>query len=372
MPHTLIVGAGIAGLSLAIALRRRGVEPDIVERLPDGPTEGAGLYLVGNATRALRALGLGERVILAGRRVYTQRVFSHTGPQLATADVEAFWKGCGPCIGLRRSHLHSALSGEAAGLRIRFGITVQSLQQQADKVSVQFNDGSTSTYDVVVGADGIRSTVRRLEFGESRPTFRGQVGWRFIAALPDGIEGWSAFLGRGCTFLFVPVGEHEAYCYADQNVPTPNQDRADRRLQRLRTLFDDFAAPVRATLARMRESDPIHFAPIEEVIAPAMGRGRIVLIGDAAHAMSPSMASGAAMAFEDALVLADLLTRDGDVPAAIEGFVRRRGPRIQWVRSQTDRRDRMRRLPPVLRNTVLRLLWPQIYAGNYRPLLGPL
>jgi 2-polyprenyl-6-methoxyphenol hydroxylase-like FAD-dependent oxidoreductase len=372
VPHTLIVGAGIAGLSLAIALRRRGIEAEIIERSPDGLAEGAGLYLVGNATRALRALGLGERVILAGRRVYTQGVFSHTGTQLATADVEAFWKRCGPCIGLRRSHLHSALSGEAAGLRIRFGVTVQSLQQQADHVTAQCSDGSTSKYELVVGADGIRSSVRSLEFGTSPPSFRGQVGWRFIAQLPDGIEGWSAFLGRGCTFLFVPVGEHEAYCYADQNVPTPIQDPADQRLRRLRTLFDDFAPPVRATLARMRDSDPIHFAPIEEVIAPVIGRGRVVLIGDAAHAMSPSMANGAAMAFEDALVLADLLAREGRVPAAVEEFARRRAPRIEWVRSQTNRRDRMRRLPPALRNTVLRLLWSLIYAGNYRPLLGPL
>jgi 2-polyprenyl-6-methoxyphenol hydroxylase-like FAD-dependent oxidoreductase len=120
----------------------------------------------------------------------------------------------------------------------------------------------------------------------------------------------------------------------------------------------------------MRATDPIHFASIEAVSQPVMGSGRVVLIGDAAHAMSPSMASGAAMAFEDALVLADLLAKDGASPNVLAEFAHRRTERVEWVRSQTDRRDRLRKWPPSLRNLVLKLLWQKVYAANYRPLLS--
>jgi 2-polyprenyl-6-methoxyphenol hydroxylase-like FAD-dependent oxidoreductase len=371
MKRVLIVGAGVAGLSLAIALRRKGIDAELIERSAAHSTEGAGVYLVGNATRALRTLGMEDRVLLNGSRIQTQTIFNYRGGRVSVANVDAFWKHCGPCVGVRRAHLHGALAEAARGLPLHFGRTLRSLEQQPDSVSVQLEDGSTAAYDVVVGADGIRSSVRQLEFGNTSPGFRGQMGWRFIAPLPPGISGWSAFLAQGRSFLFVPVGNGEAYCYADQSVPQVTEDPAAGRLQRLRSLLSDFAAPVRETLERMRDTDVIHHAPIEQVTPPQVGRGRVVLIGDAAHAMSPNMANGAAMAFEDAWVLADVLSGTASVPVAVEEFVRRRAARVAWVRSQTDRRDRMRTLNPLVRNTVMRLLWPRIYAANYRPLLAP-
>jgi 2-polyprenyl-6-methoxyphenol hydroxylase-like FAD-dependent oxidoreductase len=364
----LIVGAGIAGLSLAIALRRRGIEADIVERSAAPATEGAGMYLVGIATRALRELGLDEQVASAGQSIRTQQVFNHRGALLATSDVHAFWSSCGPCLGMARADLHGILAAQVPA--IRYNVQVQALQQYATHVSVVCSDGSLNQYALVVGADGIRSTVRQLEFGQAPPVFRGQVSWRFIAPLPARIEGWSAYLGRGRTFLFVPIGNGKAYCYADRSTAVALDDPQERRLERLRAAFADFAAPVRETLAAMRDIDPIHFGPIEEVIQPAPGRGRVVLIGDAAHAMSPSMAAGAAMALEDAVVLADIVAAAHSRVDAVKEFLQRRAPRIAWIRSQTDRRDRMRKLAPLVRDLSLRLLWRRIYVANYGPLLA--
>src|SRR5689334_14811203 len=98
--RVLIVGAGIAGLSLAIALERQGIRAQLIERSAGQVSEGAGIYLVGNATRALLALGVGERVILTGCPIRTQSIFSQSGRMLAKCDVETFWTGCGPCLGV--------------------------------------------------------------------------------------------------------------------------------------------------------------------------------------------------------------------------------------------------------------------------------
>jgi 2-polyprenyl-6-methoxyphenol hydroxylase-like FAD-dependent oxidoreductase len=369
----LIVGAGIAGLSLALALRRRGLSAELIERSPAPTTDGAGLYLVGAATRALQALGLRDAVLDRGCVVRTQSLFDRAGSLLARTDVDAFWSACGPCVGLTRAALHGLLTNEVKGTPIRYGVALRALKRETGRVVASCSDGSEEPYDLVVGADGIRSTVRSLEFAEGGTSFRGQVGWRFIAPMPAGVSGWSVFLGEGRVFLFVPMGNDAAYCYADKVASEPSDDPALGRVERLRGLFRDFAPAVRETLAAIRLDHPVHYAPIEEVIQPVPGRGNVVLIGDAAHAMSPNMACGAAMGLEDALALAELLGAAGDSleDGVVPAFVRRRASRVEWVRRQTHRRDEMRGLPRALRNLMLRLLWNRLYAANYRPLLSP-
>jgi len=365
----LIVGGGLAGLSLAIALRQRGLSADLIERTDDWTAAGAGLYLVGNGSRALQSLGLGASIARQACVIRTQTFCNHRGVRLAEIDVAAFWAGCGPCLALERAGLHRLLVEHAAGQRIRFGVTVEALQQQADHVRVHFSDGSVEAYDFVVGADGIRSSIRRLEFGDAALRSCGQVGWRFVAPRPAGIRGWTVFLGPGKTFLLVPIGADQVYCYADLGSARPVQDPPAGRLERIRELFNDFASTVGAVLANVAAATPIHFSAIEEVGQPAWGRGRVLLIGDAAHAMSPNMASGAALAFEDALVLAELLAGSHPAPEIAPEFMRRRSARVAWVVEQTHRRDRTRNLPPALRDLMIRLLGRRIYQTNYQPLL---
>ena len=215
-------------------------------------------------------------------------MFNHRGAQLAEIDVEAFWERCGPCLGIARSDLHYRLAKRAAGLHVRLGVTVQALRQHEDHVWVQLSDGSSETYDIVVGADGIRSSVRRLEFGDAGLRFRGQMGWRFIVRRPPHLDSWTVFLGRQCAFLMLPIDHERAYCYADtSNIPSllgPAQGDNER----VQEIFVGFARPVREVLTQLRSSDPIHFSAIEEVAHQCYGRGRVTLIGDAAHAMSPT------------------------------------------------------------------------------------
>jgi 2-polyprenyl-6-methoxyphenol hydroxylase-like FAD-dependent oxidoreductase len=360
----------LAGLSLAIALRQRGFGPAVVERGDGEATTGAGLYLVGTAMRALAALGLGQAAEHAGVASRAQTFYTHRGRLLAEIDAAAFWGSCGPCIGIPRAVLHRLLAEAAADVSIRYGTSVVSLEQQPDAVAVKCTDGVSAQYALVVGADGIRSLVRRLVLDTSEPRYRGQLGWRFLAPRPPGIDGWTVYLGAERAFLLLPVSAGQVYCYADCTEPRPMADPPEGRLERLRATFRDFAEPVGEVLAGLKTPEQVHVAAIEDVVLDQWSRGRVVLIGDAAHAMSPNMACGAAMAFEDALVLSELVGEAGPTPAVLPRFENRRAARVRWVRAQTDRRDRLRRLPTPVRNVVLRFAATHTYRANYRILLA--
>jgi 2-polyprenyl-6-methoxyphenol hydroxylase-like FAD-dependent oxidoreductase len=361
----LVVGAGVAGLSVARALARAGFSVELVERQPEWNDAGSGIYLPGNAARALRALGLEQAVLERAFVIPRQRVSDERGRLLAEIDVEALWAGVGPCLALQRTELHSVLRDGASEVPIRMGVEISGLGEEDGRPAVEFGDGSAAGYDLVVGADGIHSTVRRLAFGSdaaARPV--GQVGWRFLTTCPPEITTWSLMLGHRTAFLTIPVGNGLVYCYCDVVSSPEEQERQD-----LDGLFSGFAAPVPGLLGSLPNPALVHRSLIEEVALDAWVRGRVVLVGDAAHATSPNMAEGAAMALEDALVLADSLRRFEAVPEALVAFEARRRPRTDWVREQTHRRDRTRYLPAAVRNAVLRTLGGRIFRSNYRPLL---
>ena len=176
-------------------------------------------------------------------------------------------------------------------------------------------------------------------------------------------------LGRRTAFLTLPIADDRVYCYCDEISPEDFDSDEQSPADRMKQLFSEFAEPASTLLNRLDAATDTHVSTIEEVALDAWVRDRVVLIGDAAHATSPNMAQGAAMALEDALVLADCLRDIRAIPEALTAFEIRRRPRTDWVLAQTHRRDRTRYLPPTLRNNVLRLSGRRIVHANYRPLL---
>jgi 2-polyprenyl-6-methoxyphenol hydroxylase-like FAD-dependent oxidoreductase len=360
----LIVGAGIGGLGLARALGRLGIAADVVERETSWDQTGAGIYLPGNAVRALRMLGLESAVMERAAPIQRQRICDHRGRLLSDIDLSPLWGGVGACVALHRADLHEVLASYGDGVRVRMGLPVRRLHQHGEQVTVEFGDGTTDEYDIVVGADGVHSTVRDLTFGASAVRPLGQRAWRFVTRCPAEVDTWSVFLGRAASFLAIPIGRGRVYCYCD--APEPVGAGAT-----LASLLTDFEGPVPAILDSIGPETAVHVGPIEEVRLDRWRSGSVVLIGDAAHATSPNMAEGAAMALEDGLVLSECLATGVPIPQALASFEARRNPRTHWVRAQTHRRDRTRGLPPVVRNAVLRTWGRQIFHHNYRPLLQP-
>jgi 2-polyprenyl-6-methoxyphenol hydroxylase-like FAD-dependent oxidoreductase len=362
-PRVLVVGGGIAGLATARALLRRGIEPDVVERAAAWSQPGAGLYLPANSVRALAALGLQAALLDRACVITRQRFLDHHGNELLDVDLPAVWGATGPCAAISHRGLHELLR---EGIPIRLGTTVTALDGQGPRVRAVFDDGSTGDYDLVVGADGVRSWVRTVVFRGARPRFLGQASWRFIVDGVAEVSAWTVRLGYGKAFLTIPLGGGRTYCYADVNAAAAT-DPTGGDPARLAGQFGEFAEPVPTlVLAGLAGGERPYFAPIEEVAHRPWVRGRVVLVGDAAHAMSPNMAEGAGMALEDALVLADTVAAG----RPLEEFEARRRPRVGFVQTQTHRRDRTRNLAPVARNAMLRLAGHRIVRGNYKALLS--
>jgi 2-polyprenyl-6-methoxyphenol hydroxylase-like FAD-dependent oxidoreductase len=236
-------------------------------------------------------------------------------------------------------------------------------------VTVEFDDGSTSHYDLVVGADGIHSQVRQLVVGAGVVRPVGQLAWRFVTECPPAVTTWTVLFGRRVSFLAVPIGQGKVYCYCDAIPNSAPRQEGDDVSRQLALLLAGFAGPVPVILDMLRPNDAVYVAPIEEVILDEWSRGSVLLIGDAAHATSPNMAQGAAMALEDGLVLAETLAVGRGTTETLARFQARRRPRTQWVLAQTHRRDRTRNMPPTLRNLVLRRWGRNLFQANYRPLL---
>jgi FAD-dependent urate hydroxylase len=359
--RVLVVGGGVAGLATARALYRRGIECDVVERAQGWTHPGAGMYLPANSVRALDRLGLQLPVLERAQQIVRQLFLDHRGRLLLDAELARVWGSTGPCLALGRRDLHEVLRD---GIAVRLTMQVDTLREDGTQVHAAFADGSSADYDVVVGADGVHSSIRTTACGGAHPDFLRRVSWRFLVDGFAGISTWTVWLGHDRTFLAVPLGAGRLYCYADLDASEPI-DPSGSDPAALAELYGRFAEPVPAILAaQLATGQAAYFSPIEEVAHEPWVRGRVALVGDAAHAMSPNMAEGAGMALEDALVIADTLASG----APLDAFEARRRPRVAFVRAQTRRRDRTRGLPSGVRNATLRHAGQRIFRSNYSPL----
>lgn len=282
-------------------------------------------------------------------------------------------KHCGaarvPASGLNGPKLQRALLPGVANVHCRLGTSITFLAQDGRRVSVSFSDGSTGDYDLVVGADGIGSTVRALALITAAPSDLGAMNWRSTAPIcPVGLTGLQMHLGDGCTFGLVPMGAGRTYGFA--YVVQPRfRDPLEGRLDRLRNRFAKFGLRVQEYLGSLERDDQVICSAMEWIELKKWHIGRVVLVGDAAHASSPMMGQGGCMAMEDACVLAEELRASATVESALASYVDRRKPRVEWVQRQSMAVGEILNVPSAVRNAALREGGNQMMQARFGPLV---
>ena len=336
--RALVVGGGIAGLATAAGLHRAGIACEIVERNERWEPLGAGIVLSVNAMAVVRDLGLEDTVREAGCVLGAGAITDEQGRILSAGDFGSLEAEFGPTVALHRADLHEALLS-AADVLIALGTTIDRIDSNSEGCAVRLSDGREAHFDLVVGADGIRSRVRQLVFGNIATRYAGYTCWRMVVDFPTTDVAQHVMWGPALRFGIVPIGRDRLYCFAVANAPQGQPDPPEGRLERFRERFAVFGGPVPKILAALREAQQLIPGDLEELERCPWSRGHCVLVGDAAHAMTPNMGQGAAMALEDAAVLVEELTRTKPAPVEdrLANFAARREPRVRWVQAQSRR-----------------------------------
>ena len=353
----IIIGGGIGGLTTALALSRRGLVCEIFEAGSRDRDQGAGLMLAPNALATLRRLDLADQVRKAGFEPRAMIIGRSDGTVLQRIDADQWRRryGFGP-VAIHRAALHRLLVDALRGVPVRYDTAVAQVTDEANgPLTVTLANGERFTGELVIAADGLRSAFRQQLFGPTRFRYAGQTSWRGISEHRlDGefgdvlLEMWGR--PRGLRFGAVRVDEQRSYWFATQSAPAGDRDASvTAALDGLQAAFIGFVPSVKMMLHQTQtlvRTDIFDFAPLA-----SWHRGRVVLIGDAAHATTPNLGQGANQAVESAFVLAQALANE-KLPGALTTYERIRMPKAHWVTQQSWRYGQLTNLPGALGRVV--------------------
>jgi len=357
----IIIGAGIGGLTTGIALQQIGVDVDIYEREHQLKKVGAGLALWANALNALEQLGIGDTVHRRGMATHVAGIRSNTGDALMVGDIKQLKNITDkPTVVIHRAELQDILLGAFEG-DIHYAKQLSGYKQSDKCISVTFADGTSAQADILIGCDGIHSAVRTQMFPDAKPVYAGYTAYRGIIEFDHTqVESmWGEGWGFGKRFGILPVNQHQVYWYATLNADEGYVVPLENRQQLLLQQFEGWYTPVedllKATLpTSILQHDAYDIAPLQ-----SWSDGRVILSGDAAHAMTPNLGQGACQAIEDAVVLSKSIQQTDSIENAIALFEARRIPRANAILKQSRTIGRMGQLSnPVsghLRNMAFRL-----------------
>lgn len=363
----LIVGGGIGGLTSAIDLTRAGHEVTLAEREPAFAPVGAGIVLAPNAMRILRWLGV--PLDTYGQPLTGLSVVRANGELLTRMDAARFKERYGEPWAFARPALHQALCAALPqGVRLRLGACLRSLRVEPDGVCAGFERQGEERFDVVVGADGLRSTVRGLTLGAAWYRYSGVTCYRGIVDNPGiehAIEAWGGPVRLGV----VPLAQRQLYYYL---VLSAAPRAPALHLSELRAAFAHVRGEASQLWAALHHEPPLHH-DLDELEAPVWGVPRVLLLGDAAHGMTPNQGQGAAMAIEDALALTLALAEGAQ--GAVARYALLRHARVQRVQLDSRRLGQLAHLPSMplglLRDGLLRLVPQRMTDAQYQRLVEP-
>jgi len=323
LSEVLIAGGGIGGLTLGAALQLHGFRVRIFERAPAFGGAGAGIAMQTNAMTILARLGLATAVAAEGTEIRSASLLDQSGRVLVTMPIAAVSRELGaPMIAIHRARLHQVLLAAAGEDVVLSGTAVAGYEQDADGLRVRLDDGSTLDGALLVGADGLRSAVRAQMVGDGEPLYAGYTSWRGVAKAAGLVpphhtsESW----GRGARFGVVPIGHGEVYWFGVADAPPRGDDR-DVRAELLER-FRGWHPPVEALIAATPAGEIIRTDICDRPPISRWTDGRVALLGDAAHPMTPNLGQGGCQAVEDAVSLAECLSAAPDTASALAEYER--------------------------------------------------
>jgi len=345
-----LIGAGMGGLAAAAMLLRKGLDVTVYEQAPAFARLGAGIQQGPNTIKALRGIGLEQRLRDVAFRPEMTRYRD-------AADGTVRWerlqgdtyeeKYGAPHLLLHRAELHGALVSAVPGEHIRLGKTLTAFEQGDDGVRMHFADGTSAEADLMIAADGVHSIVRDRVAGPGEQRFTGRVAYRttFPASLMNGreIEGSTKWMADDRHIVIYYLNEARSEIYFVTSTPEPEYDveswSTTGDMDELRRAYVGFHPEVQAVLEACPTAHK--WALVSREPLPTWHAGRVALLGDACHPMTPYMAQGAGMAIEDAAILARCLegARQGDITAAFARYEAIRKPRASWIQAASGTND---------------------------------
>jgi 2-polyprenyl-6-methoxyphenol hydroxylase-like FAD-dependent oxidoreductase len=333
MSRALIIGGGIGGLCAAIALRQAGIDVTVFERVTQMHEVGAGLTLWTNAVRALQKLGLADALQAIGTSCTRATIYSWQGKILSETPVdELLRKFPVASLGVHRADLQAVLLSALGKDVVQLGAQCTGFTQNETGVCASFSDGKEAWGDILIGADGIHSVIRSQLFAQAKPRYAGYTAWRGVTSFQvertgEAFETW----GSGKRFGFVPLNQGRVYWFATCNTPQGSADATTGRKGELLDLFRGWHEPIEALIEATEESAILHNDIYDQKPLHRWGEGRITLLGDAAHPMTPNMGQGACQAIEDAVVLAACLHNTSDREVALRAYEEERMKRTATI-----------------------------------------
>jgi 2-polyprenyl-6-methoxyphenol hydroxylase-like FAD-dependent oxidoreductase len=337
--RVLVIGGGTSGNVLTVLLRRAGIDVDLVEIKPDWNVRGSGITLQGNALRVLREIGVWDEVREHGFGYDTLGMTAPDGTVLHVGEVARTGGDDLPAtLGMQRPVLQRILieAVRASGAHVRLGISTEIVTQDDTSVTARFSDGTEGRYDLVVAADGLNSTTRAAIGIDDKPEPTGMAIWRTPAPRPAAVRRSDLSFGGPCLIAgYTPTSENTIYAILVER----SRDRAaippETYAQEMRRLAEGYGGVWEEIRESITDPAQVNYTWFDQLLVKgSWHRGRVVLVGDAAHCCPPTMALGAAMALEDAWVLAQLLTEGS--PWGADTLTRYYERRIDRVRMVVD------------------------------------